>query len=79
MLRGHVDHGPAAMTAMTPHIHVLRAEAAVFADISRTTRTTSVAHMLMALADAKSRAADALEAEEQALEQRLAGPQQKGH
>lgn len=73
------------MSAMTPHIRVLRAEAAALnratGDCSRESAETDALHqkavyltvglVLGRMALAKSEAADALEAEEAELEQRL--------
>lgn len=68
------------MTALTPHIRVLRAEAEALLEQAvelRRGEHFDAAFVVLSIGHAKCHVADALEAEERA--QPLSGPQPKGH
>lgn len=66
----------ARMSQILPQIKSHRAMAEACAEISRKTETLSVAHLLMAMADAHRAAAEALEAGDRELGARVAPAKQ---
>jgi hypothetical protein len=67
------------MSALTPHIKVLRAEAGKLEHLAAIELNETGKAVLSALAKSKTAAADVLEAEERELQAPFAGPQVKGH